>query len=137
MEFHDEFKKIESGMGDLQVDIDGLINSGAITEAPDYGYTYGRNSKTWVPAADKTHEHDLDEVNNLVATLNYLKSQINNLEEGAIGPRTTGMRFSDINQLQGGAEQADRRDYWYYLQPSVWWYLRPRKRHGSALSKGR
>ena len=99
VEFDDEFKKIESGMGDLQVDIDGLINSGAITEAPDDGYTYGRNSKTWVPAADKTHEHDLDEVNNLVATLNYLQSQINNLEEGAIDP-DHGHEISDINQLQ-------------------------------------
>lgn len=99
VEFDDEFKKIESGMGDLQVEIDGLINSGAITEAPEDGFTYGRNNKTWVPAADKSHEHDLDDVNNLVATLVYLQSQIDDLENGAIDP-DHGHEISDINQLQ-------------------------------------
>lgn len=99
VEFDDEFKKIESGMGDLQVEIDAIVNSGAITEAPEDGYTYGRNNKTWVPVADKNHEHDLDDVNNLVATLTYLQSQINDLESGAIDP-DHGHEISDINQLQ-------------------------------------
>jgi hypothetical protein len=99
VEFDDEFKKIESGMVDLQVEIDAIINSGAITEAPDDGYTYGRNSMTWVPVADKDHDHELSEVNNLVTTLNYLQSQIDSIEEGAIDP-DHHHEITDVDGLQ-------------------------------------
>ena len=48
VEFDDEFKKIEAGMGDLQIEIDAIVDGGSINEAPADGLIYGRKDKSWV-----------------------------------------------------------------------------------------
>ncbi len=99
VEFDDEFKKIESGMVELQAEIDAIVGGGNVDEAPNDGYTYGRNSKTWVPVAEKDHEHELSDVQNLVTTLNYLQTQIDNIEAGAIDP-DHHHEITDVDGLQ-------------------------------------
>jgi hypothetical protein len=104
VEFDDEFKKIETGIGDLQVEIDAIVDGGSIDEAPANGLIYGRKDKSWVEVSeaggagieeapedgspyarkDKSwvksveadHTHDIDDVDGLDDALTDLAEKI-------------------------------------------------------------
>ena len=52
VEFDDEFKKIEAGIGDIELELEAIVDGGSIPEAPATGLVYGRKDKSWVEVGE-------------------------------------------------------------------------------------
>jgi hypothetical protein len=52
VEFDDEFKKIEAGISDIELEIEAIVDGNSISEAPADGLVYGRKDKSWVEVSE-------------------------------------------------------------------------------------